>query len=139
MAASGGAPRQVTKNGGFEAFETTDGKSLYYVQGRYARGLWSVPVDGGAEVRVSGFKSLTASSWTIVDEGILWIDVTTSNPPGVIRFHDPATGDVSTIADIPGYVIPSATGFYAVPDGSIVMWSQLDRTVHDLMLLERFR
>jgi len=46
---------------------------------------------------------------------------------------------VSTIAEIPGYVIPSATGFYAVPDGSIVMWSQLDRTVHDLMLLERFR
>jgi Tol biopolymer transport system component/DNA-binding winged helix-turn-helix (wHTH) protein len=136
---SGGPQRQVTINGGFDALETTDGKSLYYVRARYTRGLWSVPVDGGPEVRVPGFKSLTASSWTITDTGILWIDVTTSNPPGVMRRYDAATRDVSTIAETPGYVIPSATGFYAVRDGSIVMWSQLDRTVHDLMLVERFR
>jgi Tol biopolymer transport system component/DNA-binding winged helix-turn-helix (wHTH) protein len=139
MPVSGGAPRQVTINGGYEAFEMADGKLLYYVQGRYTRGLWSVPLDGGPEVRVPGFKSLTASSWTVVDRGILWIDSTTSNPPGVIQFHDFDTRNVTTIAEVPNYVIPSASGFHAVPDGSIVMWSQLDRTIHDLMLLERFR
>jgi hypothetical protein len=46
---------------------------------------------------------------------------------------------ISAIAEIPRSVIVSATGFDAAPDGSIVVWSQLDRNVHDLMLLERFR
>lgn len=130
----------MTRNGGFEALESSDGRSLYYVKGRYTRGLWTVPVEGGPEDRVSGFGSLTASSWTTIDHGgILWLDVTASNPPSVIRSYDPATHEVSKIAEVPGYVISSATGFHAVRDGSIVMWSQLDRTVHDLMLVERFR
>jgi hypothetical protein len=34
--------------------EASDGKSIYYVQGRYARGLWSVAVDGGQETKVPG-------------------------------------------------------------------------------------
>jgi Tol biopolymer transport system component/DNA-binding winged helix-turn-helix (wHTH) protein len=139
MPVAGGAPIQVTTSGGFEAFEASDGKSLYYVQGRYAKGLWTVPVEGGQQTRVPGLQSLTASSWTIIDNGILWIDATTSNPPAVIRFYDSATHEVSKIAEVPGYVIPSATGFYAVREGAVMMWSQLDRSAHDLMLVERFR
>jgi Tol biopolymer transport system component len=139
MSVTGDAASQVTRNGGFEAFEAPDGRSLYYVQQRYTRGLWSVPVDGGMETRVPGFGSLMASGWAIVDNGILWIDVTTSNPPAVIRFRDFATGDVSKIADVPGYVIPSATGLYSVRNGTVIMWSQLERSSHDLMLVDHFR
>jgi Tol biopolymer transport system component len=139
MPVTGGAPSQVTRNGGFDALESSDGKSLDYVRGRYTTGLWNVPVDGGRETKVPGFESLTASSWTTVDNGILWMDVTTSNPLAVIRFYDSSTRQVSKIAEVPGYVIPSATGFYAVRDGTVMMWSQLDRSAHDLMLLERFR
>jgi Tol biopolymer transport system component/DNA-binding winged helix-turn-helix (wHTH) protein len=136
---AGGAAIQVTRNGGFEALESLDGKSLYYVRGRYTRGLWSIPVDGGRETKLPGFPSLTASSWTIIDNGIVWIDVTASNPPAPIWFHESATGEVSKIAEIAAYVIPSATGLSAVRDGAVVMWSQLDRSTHDLMLLERFK
>ncbi|PYR94196.1 MAG: hypothetical protein DMF84_06510 [Acidobacteria bacterium] len=139
MPVAGGAPGQITTHGGFEALEAPDGRSLYYVQGRYTRGLWSVPVDGGQETRVSGLGSLTASSWTLIDNGILWIDDTASNPPAPIRFYDFATHEVSKIAEVPGYVIPSAIGFYAVRNGAVMMWSQLDRSTHDLMLVERFR
>ena len=139
MPVAGGAPSQITTHGGFEALEAPDGRSLYYVQGRYTRGLWSVPVDGGQETRVSGLGSLTASSWTLIDNGILWIDDTASNPPAPIRFYDFATHELSKIAEVPGYVIPSAIGFYAVRNGAVMMWSQLDRSTHDLMLVERFR
>jgi Tol biopolymer transport system component/DNA-binding winged helix-turn-helix (wHTH) protein len=139
MPVTGGAPRQVTRNGGFDAVEAPDGKSLYYVQGRYTRGLWSVAVDGGQETKVPGLGSLTASSWTIIDNGILWIDVTASNPPALIRFYDFTTREVSMITEVPGYVIPTATGFHAVRNGAVMMWSQLDRSAHDLMLVERFR
>ena len=88
---------------------------------------------------MSGLGSLTASSWTLIDNGILWIDDTASNPPAPIRFYDFATHEVSKIAEVPGYVIPSAIGFYAVRNGAVMMWSQLDRSTHDLMLVERFR
>jgi Tol biopolymer transport system component/DNA-binding winged helix-turn-helix (wHTH) protein len=139
MPVAGGAPIQVTKNGGFDALESSDGESLYYVQGRHLRGLWTVPVDGGPESRVRGLGSLTASTWTIAENGILWLDVTTSNPPAIIRFYDVATRGVSKIAEVSSYVIPSATGFHALRDATVVTWSQLDRSAHDLMFLERFR
>lgn len=135
---AGGTSAQVTRNGGFEALESPDGKSMYYVQARYTRGLWSVPVDGGDEIRLPRSGSVTASSWTVVDKGILWIDVTTAKP-AVIRFYDSVTREVSEIAKVSGYVIPSAIGFDAVRDGTAVLWSQLDRSSHDLMLVERFR
>ena len=139
MPVTGGTPRQVTRNGGWVAHESIDGTSVYYVRGRYAQGLWTVPVDGGLETRVPGLTSLTASNWAITDRGILWIDVTVANPPAPIRAFDWATGEVSQIAEVPRAVTPSATGFSATRDGSILMWSQLDRSAHDLMLVERFR
>lgn len=139
MPVVGGAPNQVTKNGGYEAREAPDGKSLYYVRGRYDRELWTVPVDGGEEIKVPGLGSLTASSWAPVANGILWVDSTKSNPPATIRFYDFATRGVSTIAEVANYVIPSAVGFYARPDGTMMMWSQRDRSVQELMLVERFR
>ena len=40
---------QVTKNGGFAALESPDGKSIYYTKFN-AKGIWQVPVDGGQAV-----------------------------------------------------------------------------------------
>lgn len=49
--ADGGAAIQVTKNGGFAAFEAPDGSRLYYA--KYdGPGIWAVPIDGGEERRV---------------------------------------------------------------------------------------
>jgi len=45
--AEGGAAVQVTRNGGHEAFESPDGKHLYYVTDKRTSGVWVVPVDGG--------------------------------------------------------------------------------------------
>ena len=56
-----------------------------------------------------------------------------------IRFYDSRTREVSKIAEVADFVIPSAIGFSAVRDGTVIMWSQLDRSSHDLMLLEGVR
>ena len=137
-ALAGEAPVQVTRNGGFEGCESPDGKSVYYVRERTG-GAVEVPVAGGPETRVPKTGTVTASSWTVIDNGILWIDVTASNPPATIRFHDLATHEVSNISQVTSSVIPSATGFSAVRDGSVLMWSQLDRSAADLMLVETSR
>jgi Tol biopolymer transport system component len=139
MPIAGGAAMQVTRTGGFDAFESPDRKSVYYVRERHRWGLWSVPIDGGLETRVPKTGTVTASSWTVVDNGILWIDVTASNPPATIRFHNLVTHELSDITQVAAPVLPSATGFSAIPDGSVLMWSQLDRSAADLMLVERFK
>ena len=40
---------QVTKHGGREAVESTDGKFVYYTKGLDIAGLWRVPANGGGE------------------------------------------------------------------------------------------
>ena len=42
---------QVTRNGGFAAFESPDGRWLYYALGRGVPGLYRMPVEGGGRAR----------------------------------------------------------------------------------------
>ncbi len=46
---TGGQAVQVTKRGGREAVESTDGKFVYYSKGFDIAGLWKVPADGGGD------------------------------------------------------------------------------------------
>ena len=50
--AAGGSAQRVTRNGGFEAAESRDGRFVYYVR-RQSDGIWRVPVSGGEESRIS--------------------------------------------------------------------------------------
>jgi hypothetical protein len=59
MPRGGGAATQVTQAGGFEALETLDGKTLYFVHARTERGLWSMPAAGGAAEAVAGLESVS--------------------------------------------------------------------------------
>jgi Tol biopolymer transport system component len=53
MSSEGGPAVQVTRKGGFEGFETEDGRFLLYVKGRETPGIWRVPTAGGEEILVS--------------------------------------------------------------------------------------
>jgi Tol biopolymer transport system component/DNA-binding winged helix-turn-helix (wHTH) protein len=46
---TGGQAIQVTQQGGFEGFESLDGKYFYYSKGRAVPGIWRIPVGGGEE------------------------------------------------------------------------------------------
>ena len=49
--ADGSEPTQLTKGGGYQAFESPDGKLVFYAKERGRPGIWSVPVGGGPESR----------------------------------------------------------------------------------------
>ncbi len=51
LPSEGGPAVQVTRKGGREAFESPDGKSVYYHK-RDVPGIWRVPVEGGEEAQV---------------------------------------------------------------------------------------
>jgi len=50
--APGGDALPVTHLGGFAAFESLDGKTLYYTKGLSVPGIWKVPTSGGEESEV---------------------------------------------------------------------------------------
>ena len=53
MPAAGGAPAQITRQGGTAAIESGDGFLYYAKRSASPSSIWQVPVDGGAEVAVS--------------------------------------------------------------------------------------
>ncbi|MGI8961312.1 MAG: TolB family protein [Bryobacteraceae bacterium] len=131
----GGAALQLTKKGGTEAFESFDGKLVYYAK---LGGIWKVPVAGGDETQV--LDQGRGSFWTLTDGGIYFGVVNSSIGP-VIKFYSFATHQVAIIKEFSkGTKFPmAAVGLSVSPDGQWIVYSQYDRASSDLMLMENFR
>ena len=84
---------QVTRNGGFAAFESPDGHYLYYAKGRSASGLWRKRLPNGDEEAVlDQLKPGYWGYWAVVENGIYFADQTGSSGPGsilLLRFRQP--------------------------------------------------
>ncbi len=131
----GGAIMQVTQNGGFEAVESSDGKLLYYIKLGDRAGLWSMPISGGEESLVS--DSVGQSFWAVADRGIYFLDLAT--PETLIRFLDFGTGRVNEIGAVHNKVVFGSPGLSVSKDGRRIVWSQIDHTDSDLVLIDNFR
>jgi Tol biopolymer transport system component/DNA-binding winged helix-turn-helix (wHTH) protein len=137
--AEGGQATQVTKQGGFEGFESMDGKLLYYAKGRSVPGIWQAPVTGGAETPVMDHnKAGYWRFWTVTQKGIYFA---TANEPvrPVIEFFNFTTGKVTTIAALDKPLSPSEPGLTVAPNGRSILFAQMDQSGSDLMLVENFR
>ena len=89
----GGQPVQVTRLGGFSAYESLDGQTLYYAKTRQDNPeIWQVPVNGGNESRVSAIlRPSTWANWALTESGILFLsaDNRESPHPGILRVRHP--------------------------------------------------
>jgi hypothetical protein len=88
MSAEGGEPAQVTRNGGFSPFESTDGRVIYYQKTQGLSDIWKVPVEGGEETKV--VDSVGHRQFTVVAGGIYCIRIDASGQR--LQFFDFATG-----------------------------------------------
>jgi Tol biopolymer transport system component len=132
--AEGGDALQVTTHGGTEAFESRDGRILYFTKslpGGVPPGIWRLPRDGGKEVQV--LDRGRPLSWALLEQGILYLD-RSSEPPALELFQF-ATGQVSRVAVVEDVF---DGGLSASPDGRSVLYT---REVHeaDIMLVQGFR
>jgi len=137
--AEGGEATQVTKEGGFEGFESMDGKQLYYAKGRLAPGIWQTPVTGGPETLLLDHnKAGYWRFWAVAPKGIYFA---TANEPArpVIEFFNFATRNVMTIATLDKPLSPTDPGLIVAPDGRSLLFAQMDQSGSDLMLVENFR
>ena len=145
MPASGGATVQLSFNGGIQPFESPDGAYVYYVQTREAPSpLWRVPASGGAPVKV--LDGVLLANFAVLEKGIYYIE----RPSGEVGFYyvdvplgetrlqyfDFAARRSTTVARNLG---PVMIGLAASADGRTILYSRVDSSVDDLMLVENFR
>jgi len=136
---AGGPAIQVTKQGGFEAFESPDGKLLYYTKGRGPGGIWQVPVTGGEERQVP--ELLDAGYWrywAVLDEGIYFVAPVASARPA-IKFFSFATRRVMQLGVLERDPLHGPPGLTVSADGRWILYAQADQSISDIMLVENFR
>jgi len=140
--AAGGEAVQVTQHGGFEAFESLDGRYLYYTKPIgliWAFGLssiWRRPVAGGEETRVVDRTS--AGYWGLLNDGLCYLDPS-GDLPFSIQYLDFATGQKTRVGSIDKEPIWNTSHFSVSPDGRWILYTKRPREERDLMLVENFQ
>lgn len=140
MPAGGGHPSQITQRGGYQAFESPDGKTVYYAKQRHAPGVWGVPANGGAEVLVSDLA--WQNLWSVARDGIYYFDLSGQiqqvfdTPRQVpVKKLDPATGKITTVANILTDLPSDVPAFEVRGDGKYVAWVGRREHRSELMLI----
>jgi Tol biopolymer transport system component/predicted Ser/Thr protein kinase len=134
--AEGGQAVQVTKKAGFAAFESPDGKTLYYAKGQNAPGLWTLPLQGGEETSVleqpgAGYWGY----WAVAQDGIYFYDLNTK----AIDFFSFVTHKISEIAKPEKAPSRFNPGLAVSADGRWLLYAQNDEETSHIMLVENFR
>jgi len=138
MSPEGERATQVTKQGGYEAFESPDGKYIYYTKGRNTSGIWRVPVEGGEETPVVEFLGAGfLRYWTVTDEGVYFGTRVTSSP--TIQFFSFATGQLNEVFKVEKPLLVGNSGLALSSDGKNLLFAQIDQSGSDIMLIDNFR
>ena len=140
MPLDGEDPVQLTKGGGAEASESPDGRIIYYTKvAEIGPGLWSVPTGGGDEQRI--LESVRFGYWAVARRGIYFIDFDVpSDARRPVRFFNFQSRRATQVGTVENTVSWSNTpGFAISPDSRWLLYTSLESTDADLMLVDNFR
>ena len=136
----GGKAVQVTKNGGYVAFESSDGKYLYFAPMPENSKIFRVPVTGGEEQAVNDkvLSNLNWGGWALTDEGIYLAKID-SNGLGHISFYDFDTKKTKPIFVTPKPIWPYSGKIAISPDGRSLLFVEIDQMNSDIILTQNFQ
>lgn len=123
---TGGESVQVSRNDGYVAFESLDGKTLYEEKG-LGLGLWAISTRGGNEIRLS--ESMYLHNFAPASDGVYFID-----RGGHLKLLDSKTGSTKTIIVVPGVL---GAEMSISPDERWMLYETSARA-SELMLIENF-
>lgn len=134
----GGGPKvQVTRQGGFAAFESSDRQWVYYALSRSQPGLYRVPLDGGREEPVlDRLKPGYWGYWALGRGGIYFLDAPQATAVPSLYFYGFAGGDVLRLAAIDRNIPLGDSGMALSPDGRSLLYTQVDQSGSDVMLAD---
>ena len=127
---------QITKQGGFCANESADGRYLYHSKDNQTpSSLWRVLVEGGEERQVLDvFEGLWCIA--VTNNGIYYIRPASDIDKHLVQFLSFSTGKSTSLATLDRLPV---SGPAISPDGQSILYSQYAGWESDLMLVEDFR
>ena len=134
---AGGPGEQVTRNGGWTAYESIDGQTLFYTK----LPLGSVPVfarllSGGAERQV--LPSISGRMFAPVAEGIYYIGPS-NGEYYPLEFFQFSSHSSRLLAKVGGYVGNIGGSLSVSPDRKTILFSQSVSNDAHLMMIENFQ
>jgi eukaryotic-like serine/threonine-protein kinase len=130
--AAGGEPVLVTPSGPANgALLSPEGAVLYFRRGSQ---LWSMPSAGGAETRV--LDSASFLGYAATSRGIYFTPMCGGAPCPSIHYYDLATRRTTQVLTAAGRL---DVGLSVSPDGRYLLYTQVDQSGADLMLMENVR
>ena len=132
----GGQAIVITKQGGFEAFESPDERHLYYVRADEKpenAGIWQVPVGGGPEVRVVDQGG--RGNFAVTKNGIFIIDPL-ARPAPTISFYSFATRRLRRAGQLPAGSRMAPSKIAVSPDEKWILYVQYDQWGSDIQMIE---
>lgn len=138
IASEGGTAVKLTDSEAGNAIESPDGRTLYH-SARFNPGLWQIPVEGGVGKRLLEFPERAFwGYWALVEKGIYYIR-SDGKDHYRIDFFDFSTGKSRLVAPLEKLPTPWERGLAVSADGKWLLYSQLDYSNCDLMLVENFQ
>jgi Tol biopolymer transport system component len=125
---------QVTRNGGWRSRESFDGGKLYYEKFG-ERGLFRMPVEGGAEERIADVRF--PEDWELMPNGIYYFQRDGGNY--VVVKVDPKSVKASEALKLPPGTEGETAQFTISPDGRWLIFVHSDQMVSELMMIDNFR
>lgn len=133
-ALDGDAPVQVTRQGGYAAVESFDGRSLFYTKQESA-GIWQCSLDGeGERLVISDLRQGDWERWAVSERGI-YFAATAGQSVTAINFFDFSVRLITQVATIQGRSLLSLT---VSSDGRRILFPRVDRSESDIFLAEHF-
>jgi Tol biopolymer transport system component len=135
----GGEAIQVTRDGGYYAEESSDGRFLYFTKTAHG-GIFRMPLSGGPATALEPTGSVDWGDWALSRSGLYFCAPVaggdTASPVHAIRYLDFQSGKVSEVERKEGRV---GRGWLAVsPDEKWILYSEGPPWTSELMLVENF-
>jgi Tol biopolymer transport system component len=142
---AGGEPIQVTRSGAVRAFESTDGKWLYFSKSQKDGGnsIWRTPgpqsglAPGREELLIGGGEDIAHEGWRVAPGKIFYVSRTRVRTSETIRAFDLATGRARSILSTANLPLERAVTQIAVsPDSQSVLFSRADKSGSNVMVAD---
>jgi serine/threonine protein kinase/dipeptidyl aminopeptidase/acylaminoacyl peptidase len=137
----GGKAVPLTRHGGFEGFESMDGKYLYHSKSEEHSGIWRMDLSNGSEAPVPELSGTgDYRQWALGGTGIFFVPYDEAfRKDAAVRFFDFATRRIVRVATV-GKLNTAGPGALAVSrDETRLLYVHMDRDNRNIMLVENFK
>jgi Tol biopolymer transport system component/DNA-binding winged helix-turn-helix (wHTH) protein len=120
-----GRETQITRGGGFAAFESYDAQTLFFSRFQ-GGGLWSVPIRGGEEQHIASAPHLGGwGQFAVTEAGIYLIDSTTEPGPTVF-YYSFFNQQLTPVLMLDQDAVEWTSNLSASRDGRTVIYAQVE-------------